>query len=125
MKREAAIEFSNDRAAASGARHFVRDTARGWDLDELAEVLALLVSELVTNAVVHADSAGEVRVAELDDGVRVSVADGSTRSPTVPEVDLTSNSGRGLRLVQDLTDAWGIEVLEDGKVVWFELTTAG
>lgn len=120
--RQVAVDFANSRAAVSGARHFATATAHEWGLAPMVDVLALLVSEVVTNAVLHTDSAGVLRLSELDAGVRVDVADESTTRPTLGTVDLAAGSGRGLHLVDKLADAWGIDLREDGKVVWFELS---
>lgn len=120
--RQVAVDFANSRAAASSARHFAAATAQEWGLAPMTDLLALLVSELVTNAVVHADSAGVLRLSELDAGVRVDVTDASTTPPTLPAVDLTAGSGRGLHLVDQLADAWGVDLRANGKAVWFELS---
>ena len=122
--RHAAVAFANSRAAASSARHFASATAREWGFEPMVDELELLVSELVTNAVLHADSSGEVRLSELDGGVRVDVADRSTTPPTMTSVGVDAPSGRGLLLVDHIADAWGIDLRTDGKVVWFELSTA-
>lgn len=121
--REAVVDFVASPSAAADARHFASATAREWGLADLVDTIELLVSELVTNAVCHAGSHGELRLAELDDGVHVGVTDASTDSPAVPLVDPTVASGRGLLLVRELSDAWGIDRRDDGKVVWFELTS--
>lgn len=119
--RQVAVTFANSRAAASGARHFATATARDWGLAPMISVLALLVTELVTNAVLHADSAGVLSLSEIEAGMRVDVADVSTTPPTLLAIDFTASSGRGLRLVDELADSWGVDLHADGKVVWFEL----
>ena len=121
--REAAVDFWASPSAAAHARHFTVAVITDWGLTASVDTIELLVSELVTNAVRHAGTSGEVRIAELCDGVRIGVADASTDPPTLDVIDLTSSSGRGMHLVSDLSDAWGIDLRDDGKVVWFELTS--
>jgi len=80
------------------------------------------VSELATNAVVHAGSDVEVAVRLLPDSVRIEVVDRAPADilrPSTPPQD--SESGRGLMLVETLASAWGVEPLETGKAVWFEV----
>ncbi|GES28696.1 hypothetical protein San01_11830 [Streptomyces angustmyceticus] len=87
---------------------------------ELAEVATLLTSELVTNALVHAEG-GAVVTARVGDRLRVEVRDfvPGRPEPRAPTTDGTS--GRGLMLVRSLADAWGIRTESLGKSVWFEL----
>ena len=87
--------------------------------------LLLCVSEIVTNAVLHARTAAVMTVALDGDRVRVEVAD---RDPTLPvrrAHDVHAPTGRGLLLLEDLATAWGAEPRADGKVVWFELELGG
>jgi hypothetical protein len=97
------------------------DIGRG-DLVECAE---LGVSELVTNALLHAFPPLTVRVRGTREHPRVEVRDGSTEVPAMPggethdEDDLLLTFGRGLSIVARCSTAWGVEVEEDGKVVWF------
>jgi len=84
--------------------------------------LVLLVSELVTNAVVHAGSPAAVRLDADVERIKVAVADrDATRAPTMADPDPASSSGRGVRLVDRLATRWGVEPHSEGKVVWFEL----
>lgn len=111
-----------DTASASHARRFVDRVLNQWHCEELLDVVQLLVSELVTNAVVHAGSDVEVAVRLLTGSVRIEVVD---RSPTVELSPSTpgdrDESGRGLLLVETLASAWGVEPMERGKSVWFEV----
>ena len=84
--------------------------------------LLLLVSELVTNAVVHAGSPAVVRLDADVERIKVAVADrDATREPTIVDADPLSSSGRGVLLVDRLAARWGVEPQCEGKVVWFEL----
>jgi anti-sigma regulatory factor (Ser/Thr protein kinase) len=84
--------------------------------------LLLLVSELVTNAVVHAGSPAVVRLDADVERIKVAVADrAGERKPSMSEPDPLSSSGRGVLLVDRLAARWGVEPQCEGKVVWFEL----
>jgi anti-sigma regulatory factor (Ser/Thr protein kinase) len=84
--------------------------------------LLLLVSELVTNAVVHAGSPAVVRLDADIERIKVAVADrDADRAPSIVEPDPLSSSGRGVLLVDRLAARWGVEPQCEGKVVWFEL----
>jgi anti-sigma regulatory factor (Ser/Thr protein kinase) len=106
------------------ARRFVGEVLRdhGLDTGEVVDAAALLTSELVTNAVLHA--AGTINVdVDLDlTAVRVEVADSSEEPPAPRDAAPEDTSGRGLHLVEAMARAWGVERdRKDGKIVWFEL----
>ena len=105
------------------ARRWVTELLEGWALScAVRDDGALLTSELATNAVVHARTSFEVTVIERPGVVRVTVSDDDPALPSPREAGRTDNGGRGLRLVQEVSSAWGAEsVPGDGKVVWFEL----
>jgi hypothetical protein len=105
----------------AAARRFVGDTLRGWQRSDLADVVRLLASELVTNAVVHARTEVEVRVVLLDDAVRIEVCDGEPTRPVVHTPALDVDAGRGLVIVTDLAYRWGVIPMERGKAVWAEV----
>ena len=94
------------------------------DVESTLEVVTLLVSEVVTNAVLHARS--DVMITVRNDGtvVRVEVADRSEAPPVQRPVVEDSMTGRGMVLVDELADAWGTRPSVHGKVVWFELGCA-
>ncbi len=106
----------------SEARRFVERTLRRWQRSDIAEVACLLTSELVTNAVLHARSPVELVVALTDGELRVEVHDSSPRPATHSPVAVTETRGRGLGLVERLSDDWGVDPLEPGKSVWFALS---
>ena len=85
----------------------------------------LLVTELVTNAARHAQTPVELTIATRVGRVRIEARDGSAAMPTPPQVD-TRTRHRGLHLIEDLSEGWGVEVEgAGGKVVWCELTSRG
>lgn len=90
---------------------------------ELVDDATLLVSELVTNVVMHAQTAMEVNVHVGRDQVRVEVQDESDDLPIARLPANESTGGRGLQMVERVARAWGIERRRPGKVVWFELAT--
>jgi anti-sigma regulatory factor (Ser/Thr protein kinase) len=86
------------------------------------ELAVLIVSELVTNAVLHAGTPCEVSVRTADGLLRVEVHDGDTRPPVrrLSPSDSVA-TGRGVRMLQSLGERWGVETDECGKTVWWEL----
>ncbi len=90
---------------------------------ESADALALMLSELATNAVQHASTDFEVAVDIAPDGchVRVAVSDSAEGFPVPQDTDTESSDGRGLHIVRELADTWGIDVRRGrpGKTVWF------
>ncbi|MFJ8674982.1 MULTISPECIES: ATP-binding protein [unclassified Streptomyces] len=117
--------------SVGGARKFTRDTLQGWDLDELFDGVALVVSELVTNALRHAilaapDLTGDTPPARLhlmrwSSRLVCAVRDPSDDSPVAGEADSAAESGRGLYLVESFSDSWGWHPMSGsshGKIVW-------
>lgn len=103
-------------------RRFAVDAARSHDPGIDTDVVALLVSELATNAMLHGEGQVRVRVVPRDAGVRVEVGDAGSRLPARRSSELDAEGGRGIALVEALASAWGVESSSpDGKTVWFEL----
>lgn len=112
----------SDLRAVPEARGALRELLRTWGRPGRAEIAELLTSELVTNALVHTDH-DAILTATLGPGtLRVEVRDFVGRHPKlcVPIAD-DGTHGRGLVLVQSLSDAWGVRAHGVGKAVWFEL----
>jgi anti-sigma regulatory factor (Ser/Thr protein kinase) len=109
-------------ASVGVARRFTVDTLRRWGRDDLTTSGALLVSELVTNAILHARTMIQVILERRDDAVRVEVRDGSPVRPALRNHGLDATTGRGLALVSKLAESWGVDVTAAGKVVWAQLT---
>jgi anti-sigma regulatory factor (Ser/Thr protein kinase) len=116
-----------DAKALGVLRAEVRSRAETWGLleDDL-DVLMLIVSELVSNAIEHARTASVVIVRRLTLMVRVIVIDGSSAPPLLQPYDVTAPRGRGLQMVDELAARWGWERHSRGKTVWasVELTRA-
>jgi DNA-binding NarL/FixJ family response regulator len=118
------IALSRDTASPSDARRFVTSALTDWRETHLIETVELLVTELVTNVILHTSTTPDVRVSLLKDHVHVEVrdADPSTGRPGLPPPSATS--GRGLHLVNSLAGAWGTVKVSGGKVVWFDIPRA-
>ncbi|MFA3875042.1 ATP-binding protein [Streptomyces sp. MMCC 100] len=109
--------------AVRTARSLVRRTLREWRLDSVGDIAALLVSELVTNALRHATGPIGVRlVCGPAAGVLlVEVSDPLPDPPRERVARPDDEDGRGLQLVASATRRWGTRPGEAGKTVWFEL----
>lgn len=103
------------------ARRFVRRELGGHDVD--VDTAALLVSEIVTNAVLHARTALTVAIETLDSRAHIEVRDRSPVEPRAHAFSPTSATGRGLRLLDLLALQWGVDAdpATGGKVVWFDV----
>jgi anti-sigma regulatory factor (Ser/Thr protein kinase) len=119
---QAVLELAPDGTSPRRARVFIARTLREWDCADIEDVAALLVSEVVTNAVTHVRSPA-VLSARYDGGrVEVRVEDRSDVLPKVRHTGPDDESGRGLMLVDALADHWGVESLAGGgKAVYFAL----
>ncbi len=104
------------------ARRFLLDALDGYP-DQLVERAQLLLSELVTNAVVHGEPPVVVNVVIGPSTLRIEVADHGDEAPELRESSMADSHGRGLTIVARLSDHWGIEWRGKGKAVWFGLTT--
>jgi len=119
---ERQVELACATGSPRAARRFVGDTLRQWDVGVEWETVELLVSEVVTNAMIHARTDAEVAVVLQRDVVRIEVGDRSDDPPRPRDAVPHGVSGRGVKLVAALASAWGVDRgLAGGKVVWFEL----
>ncbi|MFE9447011.1 ATP-binding protein [Streptomyces sp. NPDC006739] len=120
--------FPAEPGAVRSARTAVRDQLCGWDLDSVADVTALLVSELVTNSLRHATGPIGVRLVRpggLADTLLVEVSDPLPDPPHERAARPEDESGRGLQLVAGSSRRWGTRPDDTGKIVWFELAVPG
>jgi anti-sigma regulatory factor (Ser/Thr protein kinase) len=113
---------SSDLPAITEVRRALRELLRHWGSPAVADVAELLTSELVTNALVHTGDGAVVTATVGTNRLRVEVRDFMSALPRLhtPGAD-EGTHGRGLVLVQSLSDSWGVQTLGMGKVVWFEL----
>jgi len=141
---EASTRLEGDLRSPGAARRFVSQQLSDWDDGSLLEVVTLLVSELVANAVVHAGSHVDVLVQLTDEIARVEVSDASDTLPGAGHADVDASgeptvgadadlgldpdadtSGRGLAIVEALAERWGARRRPaGGKTVWFEVRRA-
>jgi anti-sigma regulatory factor (Ser/Thr protein kinase) len=119
--RTASAELPGAPGSAAVARAFIVETLGPWECDHIVDTTALLTSELVTNAVLHARTPVSLAVT-LDAGrLRVEVCDDSERMPAVRPYSLDDPTGRGLAMVAGFAADWGAERRPGGKCVWFEI----
>lgn len=112
--------FDPDPLSSREARRRVSDLLEAADLDAAVASATLVASELAANAVLHACTAFEVRLLIEPDAVRIEVHDRDPRPPVRRNFSASATSGRGLRLVEELCRAWGVDPDGDGggKTVW-------
>ena len=115
----ATIRLAADPASPGVARRLVANVLRGMMSPADIEVVVLLTSEVVTNAVVHAGTPAGLVVRGIDEGVQIEVSDGDRHMPVVNDQVLDSASGHGMSLVALLSQRWGAIPTTDGKTVWF------
>ncbi|MCU1588421.1 MAG: hypothetical protein JWN31_1914, partial [Frankiales bacterium] len=113
-----------DPVAVPQARTFVAGELTGVAAD-VVEDAKLVVTELVTNALLHGNAPLTLRVLPSAAEVRVEVQDGSRVLPVLPLQNLEAMTGRGLGLVAALSESWGVEPVPGGKVVWAALSPEG
>lgn len=121
--------FPCDASSVGAARRMVKgELAGGIGRSaagaELVEAASLLLSELVTNSIVHARTDIEVRLIADDHMVRAEVSDGNPVVPSTRRPHELAGTGRGLQLIEQLATRWGVSASEVGKTVWFELALA-
>jgi len=123
LHRDAEVQLMPHPKSVRVARRFCALTLEAFGLACCIEPTRLLVSELVTNAVLHAHTPIGLRF-ELDGRqLRIEVRDGFAEMPNPRVIDLTElpESGRGLKVVDALGGTWGWERTHAGKVVWCEV----
>ena len=120
--RRSERDFEAEPQSAPRARSFVLSKVGNQD-EELAMRLSILVSELATNAILHAGTVFKVIVLQDGERIRVSVHDLSPAPPVMKSFGQDQPTGRGLVIVDSMADKWGVESENNGKTVWFELAT--
>jgi anti-sigma regulatory factor (Ser/Thr protein kinase) len=123
MARTHATRLPPEPASIRAARHFAVDAIDRLG-GERRDDVELLVSELATNAVLHAHTSLLLTLCRAGQRLRVEVGDGDPRPPRVNlRPDPLHPGGRGMCLVNSLADAWGVDLTDDGKTIWFEVAT--
>ncbi|MEU7323448.1 ATP-binding protein [Streptomyces griseoviridis] len=115
--------FLRNAESVRDARQFVRAVLLDLEVPDLADTAELVVSELASNAVLHARFGSfRVTVGRADgDRVRVAVTDHSRVLPRPVDADESEDNGRGLAIVEAVSAKWGTDLLNWGKRVWAEL----
>jgi len=103
----------------TAARLFVREHLSD-EAPETVQAAELMTSELATNCVMHAHSDFELAI-DAHDQIRIEVSDAGRGRPTMMQPDVRALTGRGLRIVDAMSDAWGVIANTPGKTVWFTL----
>ncbi|WP_432958072.1 ATP-binding SpoIIE family protein phosphatase [Micromonospora haikouensis] len=121
--RSASMEVPAEPTAPSRVRHWMTAQLTDWQVPEAVVGAAVLcTSELTTNALLHAGTAARVEIDLSPERLLVSVADSGTRGTvTRARTDTLSSRGRGLGLIEQLSDAWGTDPTVRGSTVWFEI----
>ncbi|MEH0826457.1 SpoIIE family protein phosphatase [Micromonospora sp. CPCC 205714] len=121
--RSASMEMPAEPTAPSRVRHWMTAQLTDWRVPEAVVGAAVLcTSELTTNALLHAGTAARVEIDLSPERLLVSVADSGTRGTvTRAQTDTLSSRGRGLGLIEQLSDAWGTDPTVRGSTVWFEI----
>jgi len=119
-------EYAPEPTSPRAARWLVRSALRDWRLEHLTDAATLLVSELATNAALHARTPFVVRLERDRETLRITVLDYSGAGPVRRSRGVGAGTGRGLVLVGTLAEAWGTrtDVQPWTKAVWCELATA-
>jgi hypothetical protein len=121
---EYSCAFARGPHAPWQARRFVTDVLRRWRLDELVDPARLIVTELATNAVVHARSGFTVSLNHEGPVVRIAVGDGAASVPQRAPGGACGSRGRGIPIIEAMASRWGHLALDRGKLVWAELAGA-
>ncbi|MET7455261.1 SpoIIE family protein phosphatase [Streptomyces sp. NPDC005574] len=113
--------------AVRHARRFSRRTLRTWGVPgEAMDPVLLVVSELVTNALVHTDGQVRLDLTLVNQRLRVAVTDSSPRTPVKPtSIGWEATGGRGILLVEAMSAVWGTVPVSGGKQVWSEIALDG
>ena len=117
------LVLGEDPGAVSTARHHVVSRLKGGPFEGRADDAALVVTELVTNALLHAGAPVTLHLATRGEILSISVQDTSSQLPVAGPSGSESMTGRGLAVVDALARSWGARPCPEGKVVWCELGT--
>jgi CheY-like chemotaxis protein/anti-sigma regulatory factor (Ser/Thr protein kinase) len=119
--RRACKRFPVDLSSPTEARRFAVAVLDEWAMGAIRDDAGLLVSEVVTNAIVHAESPAELTMSVEGDLVRFVVRDWGGGALTLRNPTATTPDGRGLRIVDRLSQDWGTSTSPNGKLVWFSI----
>jgi anti-sigma regulatory factor (Ser/Thr protein kinase) len=115
------VDLPPEPSSATRARTLTRERLEASCSTDAIETIALLVTELVTNAILHARTPLLLTLESRPDHVRICVEDASNEQPALRRYDPDAVTGRGLALVEQLASSWGVDNTPAGKVVWCEV----
>jgi anti-sigma regulatory factor (Ser/Thr protein kinase) len=115
------LRLPADAAAVSWARGWAPQLCQQWNAGDVCDDAALLLSELVSNSILHAGTELLVELSNADNTILIAVTDGSTRPARLRPSAPLAEAGRGLMLVDALSTRWGVTAWPTGKRVWAEL----
>ncbi|AUG75234.1 histidine kinase [Kitasatospora sp. MMS16-BH015] len=118
--RIATLPLEGEGSVPGLARRFTRATLKAWGIGSVADIAELMVSELVTNALLHAEAPRRLRLFR-DRTLTIEVADSGGQAPQLRSSAEQDEGGRGMHLVSELGHRWGTRPTRGGKVVWAEL----
>lgn len=126
--QDATLVLPGQRQSVAVGRHWVVRTVAARGVPGMAtQVVELLSSELLANAVLHGSDGGAIGVAvrHSTSALRVSVSDAGDAAPVVLHNELSAPNGRGMAIVEAMSTRWGVDDhVDGGKTVWFELDLA-
>jgi CheY-like chemotaxis protein/anti-sigma regulatory factor (Ser/Thr protein kinase) len=115
------LDAPRDVIAGPSARALVHDAVRDWGLVAILDDAALVVTELVTNAITHGGSAFRLQLSRTAGAFRIEVVDDGEGTPEPQPQDTEAEGGRGIMLVDAMSSSWGVENVPRGKLVWAEI----
>jgi serine/threonine-protein kinase RsbW len=122
---EALVHLGPDVSSLGEGRRFVEKTLREWNVDEeTIEPVMLVANELIANAIVHAHSSPVLSLVGAGADLLLRVADEGGSLPVTPRATAGDEGGRGLLLVEALSDRWGVDASGSGKTVWVTFADA-
>jgi anti-sigma regulatory factor (Ser/Thr protein kinase) len=118
----ATLQFPSEPESVTAARHYVGQALAGCPR-QLVDAAQLMVSELATNCIRHAQTGFTLTIEQTSDRVHVEVSDTGGGHPALRSPAVTEPTGRGLRIVEIFSDDWGVRSNpgRPGKTVWFSL----
>jgi anti-sigma regulatory factor (Ser/Thr protein kinase) len=120
-EQRASIVLASESASLGAARSFVSSMLELWDCTDPDEIVPLLTSEIVSNAVRHTTGTVTLEVVLLNRRqLRVQARDESPDAPVIRRSNPGGVGGHGLTIIDSLSSRWGVEHYADHKVVWFE-----
>jgi anti-sigma regulatory factor (Ser/Thr protein kinase) len=114
-------QFELDPRSVGAARRFTAEVLRGWPAARV-ETIVLMVSELATNSIRHGQTGFRLTIACRREALQIEVTDRGGGTPALQPTGPEDPAGRGLRIVDQLSDDWGVDrSLAAGKTVWFKV----